>query len=1139
MKRAMQILSCAAVALLAQVSFGTNVLWTNATGNNKWSDAGNWRDGQKPVAGDTVYTSNTVVGASIWVDEPVTVYSIRFEGTERLTIYGEKISVSAGFSFVKAPGGVANQMNYHNSIASIVGYVSGATISNAVEFTSPNNPCIINARQDLLFYGSVTASSSKPFKIHTGLESDTDGYANATPAVRFYGGFEAVNSEVQSTHYPLGEIWFYGRVVMKKLSGVDWTDPRFVLATDDVTITDGTVELLYYSLAAAAVANAFPTNTVFAPGWGDSGKGARNNNYAASFNLCGHDQTIDCVKGNAKFANDTAYKFGAIRSTTDLKSGSAVPAKLTLRGTQDAVATMAVDDSVSLVWDPVETLTQTFSNRVSSTTGSIAVKGGTFRVAGAGTFANVKMVSVAANAAFDLDTTAAGALANLKTLAIAANGSLRIAATAATPFSGGQCLAVIEAGGKIRVEGGQTVTVAGVTYNGSRVADNTYNAATADWIAGDGFVKVDNSSVTAVRWARATDGDWDVADNWLGRSVPSADATVAIDVGTAADMTISVKAGDTLAQSIVLANETSRTVLSVDGAVSHAGGSVTCDAGGVFKVAGGGIYGHTGGGAFDIRAGGEFRVDGGVAAITNSGTFAVGGTLASTGKVVVTSGRLAYAPSASTATLTVNEGGLVELTGGTLATLYTDTSRRNVNPLKLAGGAFRASGTAIYDNTGSFVANHFPFLSLGFGEIVFSGNAQWLSDGHNDSGTRLSFIPATGNRLDVRFEDAACLTNSVSHFFLGGNANAPAVMEFASSANHGKPYAGNNNEGGIASCGYIGYDSGYGEMIVSGGNAGFGVLGTIVGGSSSQGSSDGVEGVLRVKGGWFRTCGSDYSGWNNKRVMGLSVGYGAWTTVASGRPYAGLVEVTDGVVSNEWGYTVIGVGYGKGTWLQKGGVSRLGDKAGRHAAIGTAGGIGRLELSGGTVETVDGVYIGGTRPEMYANNVSGSFAAAGWPTNRHDAEGTLVVSGGTFRMLTSGKSCMLGMDGTGSIEVVGSQGSIYLQDLVLSNTVVAATQNSEGYTTASRLSFTLDENGVTPIRVNGKVVNTPGTQVTVDVGDVAGPKRKIRLIECTNWQGPAFENVTIVGAAAKDMKFATDEQGPYVTLAQGIMLIVW
>lgn len=1142
LRKTMGIVAFGSVMVLAPVAFGTNVLWTDATGNGKWSDEGNWRDNLKPVAGDVVYTSNTVAGASIWVDEPVSVKSIRFEGSQGLTLHGEKITLTAGYVFNQTERGrtkYTNQADYHAATAGILAYVSGATISNAVEFAHASSPGIINARRNLVFFGPVMATSTGTFSLHNGLTDDTDGYANASPNIYFYGGFSAPNATVQSQQYPVYDVWFYGKVEMKALLGSDWTNVRYVLATDDVTLTDGTLKLYYFCQMAAKCVGAFPANAVFAPAWNSST--TMTDGFASGFNLCGCDQTIDCVKGAAKFA-DTSYALGAIRSTTELAGGSSLPATLTLRGTQNAVATMAVGDAVSLVWDPVEDFTQTFSNRVNSTTGSISVKRGTFQVRGAGTFANARSIAIAENAVFDLDTTAAGALANLEDLDIAANGNLRVAETAATPFSGGQCLVKVATSGKITVEGGQTVTVAGVVYGGTRVADDTYDK-TSGWIDGDGFVKVDSSGVTVNRWAKFADGDWNVADNWLGRKVPtSADAAVKIGADTAEDVTVTVRAGDSLPKSIVVANGTACSALAIAGTVAHDGGSVTCGKGGVFKVIADGSYGHTGDGAFDIRAGGEFRVDGGVAAITNGGTFAVGGSLTATGRVVVTAGRLAYAPTVAAATLKVNEGGLVELTGGTLATLKYGSAF--VNPLQLAGGAFRASGSSVYDNTASYQSGNANTFAMGFGEIVFAGSSVWKSVHHNGSNTKLSFLPgATNPGLSVRFEDRACLTNSVQSFYLGGNPAAPAVAEFTSSARHGTPYLGNNSEGGIAAAGYIGSANAKGEMIVSGGNAGFGVCGTMIGGSLEKGSTTGTEGILRVKGGWFRSCGSRYFGWGKNRVLGLSVGYGAWTTVTSGRPYVGLVEVTDGVVSNEMSYTVIGVGYARGTWLQKGGASRLSNDIATHAAIGTAGGIGRLEVSGGTVESVGPVYLGGTRPEMYENNSDGQggpgdFVAAGWPADRHDAEGTLAVSGGSFKMLTAKKPCMLGMDGTGAIEVDGSQGEILLQDLVLSNTVVSAGQDAPGYSTSSRLSFKLDADGVSPITVKGKVVNTPGTQVRVDVGDIAEYKGKVRLIDCNQWDGPAFENVEIVGTAAKDVKFGMDDKGPYVKFAKGLVLIL-
>ena len=136
-------------------------------------------------------------------------------------------------------------------------------------------------------------------------------------------------------------------------------------------------------------------------------------------------------------------------------------------------------------------------------------------------------------------------------------------------------------------------------------------------------------------------------------------------------------------------------------------------------------------------------------------------------------------------------------------------------------------------------------------------------------------------------------------------------------------------------------------------------------------------------------------------------------------------------------------------------------------------------------------------------------------------------------MLQADRNCVLGMDGTGTVQVVGSAGTISLQNLILSNTVVSA-----DCTTAARLKFTLDQDGVSPIQVVNKVVNTPGTKVTVDVGAYEGAKRKVRLVEYKTWTGPALEDVEIVGGEGKDILFRTDDKGPYVWFRKGTMLIV-
>lgn len=66
------------MSVLAGVAVGGTCVWTGASGD--WSNAANWRDGVVPLAGDTVYVSNTVGNVSINLDpaEGVSLASNRF-----------------------------------------------------------------------------------------------------------------------------------------------------------------------------------------------------------------------------------------------------------------------------------------------------------------------------------------------------------------------------------------------------------------------------------------------------------------------------------------------------------------------------------------------------------------------------------------------------------------------------------------------------------------------------------------------------------------------------------------------------------------------------------------------------------------------------------------------------------------------------------------------------------------------------------------------------------------------------------------------------------------------------------------------------------------------------------------------------
>lgn len=127
------------------------------------------------------------------------------------------------------------------------------------------------------------------------------------------------------------------------------------------------------------------------------------------------------------------------------------------------------------------------------------------------------------------------------------------------------------------------------------------------------------------------------------------------------------------------------------------------------------------------------------------------------------------------------------------------------------------------------------------------------------------------------------------------------------------------------------------------------------------------------------------------------------------------------------------------------------------------------------------VYVGGcdtndlylcTAGEVYGSitNTDG-WASYGCPVERF-ADGVLTVAGsGAF---TADHAVTVGARGTGVVEVVGSQASLTVQDLVLSNRLAATVR------------FVADAAGVAPIAVRGTLAIAPGAALDVDLTDWNG-----------------------------------------------------
>ncbi|MBQ0032818.1 MAG: hypothetical protein KBT68_08465, partial [bacterium] len=290
-------------------------------------------------------------------------------------------------------------------------------------------------------------------------------------------------------------------------------------------------------------AGALPENLVIQ--WIDGEFTEESDNHRC-WDFNGFDQTVNRVSAPTTRASKD-------HSRRLISTGGSMT--LTLKGTDDASARADICDDISLVWDPTDDFTQEFVAYPSETTGSITVKGGTFKVSGGATFANASAITINAGATFDLNSTADEALRNVPEVNL--DGTLRIAATATNPFGGGKTTLKIGTGA-VEVPSGVNVKVNVAEIGGARIAAKTYkargSAATGeecDWVTGDGTVQVmtmGETHETRVWSGAAGNGLWNDPGNWQGGIVPqsfdtasfAASATIVDGVAIDNDRTIAI-----------------------------------------------------------------------------------------------------------------------------------------------------------------------------------------------------------------------------------------------------------------------------------------------------------------------------------------------------------------------------------------------------------------------------------------------------------------------------------------------------------------------------------------------------------------------------------------------------------------------
>jgi len=150
----------------------------------------------------------------------------------------------------------------------------------------------------------------------------------------------------------------------------------------------------------------------------------------------------------------------------------------------------------------------------------------------------------------------------------------------------------------------------------------------------------------------------------------------------------------------------------------------------------------------------------------------------------------------------------------------------------------------------------------------------------------------------------------------------------------------------------------------------------------------------------------------------------------------------------------------------------------------------------------------------------------GCPVDRHDAEGTLVVSGGIMQF---GGTCYVGANGAGTVEMSGTGGTLSLGGLVTSNTAAIAT--------SSALKFTLGADGVSPIVVSGGTKLTDGTKIGVDFTNYTNSRSAVKLIGCSGITADLDAlDVTFTGVRPGLAKLRLRPDGLYACLLRGMSI---
>ena len=1100
---------------LAGVAMGGTCVWTGASGN--WSNAANWRDGVVPVAGDTVYVSNTVGNVSINLDpaDGVSLASIRFEGASPVELTGHELRLTGGWSFKSYPGmSGQNVMVYEESTFPFFTWTSAVDVRVPVVLDSKGTTGLSSTTNTVHFHETVSAPEATTLYIHNGFNANKDEVAAGVPAgfksayTYFHGDLLAPKAKFQSNQAPCGFVYCYGRLHVKDMRFQSWASCRLFLYSNDNVWESVMAD--YGNFYMAMGENVFPANSVFQ--LGDVLYATNEGGY----NLGNYNQVIDRLDGTPANVEKAAALAGGqyLRSNSNYSGGQiSTPTTLTMKGTADGTTTLIVIDQISLVWDPVGDYALTFTNRASTTTGSLTVKRGTFRLAGDASFAKVSAVTVGADATVDLATTAAGALASASTISLGANARLKVGSGASAPFAPTALVTLMD-GARFVLAEGANVAVAAVCSGTNFLPDGTYTSANADWIEGAGSVTI-AAGGTCI-WKQAASGRWAETANWVNGRIPDATSSGAfILVNAASDYAVTVdQPVAAFPTNLVVQNLGGGTASLVFAADAQMGeGTIRVGKGGCVRVDEGATFAYTGidaavfaANSYTVRqrlaarpmvtveAGGEWLIAGGTTDFTNIvGVVSLAGTDEEPARWTMTDGVFAYMDNEALSPFTVAKGGVLDLRGGTFRLPHHGYN--HITDLATRGGTVLVSNTVI-DTAGKFVTPNGGSIYFGTGDTVFDTGAQLRLAG----GNKFVSPAAAGETARLTYRNGAAFPNYNTNFrwYIGGFAGGTGIFDWAADDSvQQNPFA-------------VGYDDGEGVLNVKRGLLRVHSYGLSVAQQYSTSKTPSASVVGRVSvdaGAAVYIEGSLNKGWGASSThCGLIVGDGANAAAVSGRPYVGYMQVA-GAVTNNMGQVIIGLGPAEGTYVQQGGISMMNnglangkDEAGNafayhgHTVLGQNGGIGRVIVSNGTFKVVRGtLFVGGCSTDEFcshsndANRERNAFVGtARYPFDRHDGTGTFTVAGGETVV---NHSTVLGADGAGVLEMRGSVGTFTTKDLVLSNA------------TESVVRFVADANGVSPVAATGTLTVTDATRLEVDLSAYTGKAATFPLVTFGAFEG--------------------------------------